>query len=470
MSFGVYDITKYFFRHTAEFRPVKALFLVCSLLLLQNCSEHTGGQLFNETLPGKAEITRKQDGNNHLTDQNNSALQPTTKSVGTMKASIAVALSYSADIRAAEALRDQSEVNVSIARSGYMPSLQSSLESGTGSNYDYRLALTQPIYDFGRTGAKVAGAQAGKNIAHERLRGTQEQVALEMAQAYIAIKRFEALASAARENIAVHKNFVKLASERAQGGVADSTEEQLAEIQLSEASSTLEDVEGNLRAARSNFYSLTGYQAGKLSDVVRLDLSAYTPNALDIPNRLAQAPAVKLARAQEEQALRTVDEEKASLLPTLSAEVYYRDGENRSDSRTGAGLKIVGPTLNGLSNFQRVSALNKAANSYRWSSEAARRKITLQLNLYRDQVPTLTEQARLLNTQSVKSVKLRKLYESQFMIGTRDFNDLINIQNDISNLDNRIVNASYDAIQIEYNVASQLGELLNLLNIEDHGL
>lgn len=395
--------------------------------------------------------------------QNNNAISG--KNASTLKGTLSIAIARSPEVKAAKASSEQSRLSISVARSGYMPTLQSSAGVGVDNEYDYQVTLSQPVYDFGRTKSKVGEAQAASEAADEKVRSAREQIALQAARAFISIKRYQALLDAAKTNISVRERFVTLANARAQGGISDASEQQLAQVQLSEARSAYEDVDGRLNAAKTDYNSLTGSEPGALAEVEKLHLEALLSNK-ELDDLISKAPSIKIAKAQKEQAVQSIEAEKAGLFPTLTVDGHYKQSDHTSDSKTGIGLRLAGPTFNGLSNFYRLKALKLAASSQNWNSESARRELLLQINQFKTQVPTLLRQAKLLGDQSQKSVKLRALYENQFVIGKRDFNDLSGIQNDIFSLDNKGINSRYDAIETEYNAAGHLGILLELLHIE----
>lgn len=382
-----------------------------------------------------------------------------------MRGSVLSALYHSADVKSAESKFSEAGLNVSIAKAGYMPTLQSSVGAGTSDSYDYSVSVGQPLYDFGQTKARVSQASSGKSASSEELRATREDIALKASRAFISIKRYEALVNAAREDIAVHERFVKLASTRSQGGISDATEVQLANVHLGEAQSNLEDAEGYLRAARSTYHSYVGYAAAELADVP--DLKLNLADTAELAASTVNAPTVKMAEARGDEAQNAANAEKAALYPRLSAEAFYRGGDNYSSDKSGIGLRLTGPTFNGFSNFHRVEAMNIAAESSRWNAEAARRNVALQVREFTDRAPTLKNQIGILSMQQEKAKKLRSLYEEQFKMGERNFLDLITVQSDVIRLERSKINAKYDILDLQYSAASALGTLQQQLAINE---
>ncbi|WP_163267596.1 TolC family protein [Chelativorans alearense] len=388
-----------------------------------------------------------------------------TAEAGSLRASVISALSHSSTVRRAQADLSAAAVDVKIAYSGYQPSLQSSAAVGTRDSYDYRVSLAQPLYDWGRTGAQVDRAEAGQAGALAEYTEARETAALEAAAAHIAVKRSEELIAAAERNLAVYRHFAALAKQRASGGVGDATDLELVGVRQGEAESALEDVRGALRKAHSVYLLRIGAEADGLSEVPELPLTLDT--GVDVA--VSEAPAVKAARAREAAARQAVKSEQAGLLPKVSAEAFVRGDQNSGGADTGVGLRITGPTMAGLSNFNKVEAARLQADSAKWAAETARRGASLQVRQLLDQEPTLRRRLGILGAELKRARALRALYEDQFKIGERKVADLVNMQADIFRIESSRVNARYDILDLQYAAAGAVGTLLGSLQLAPPG-
>ena len=384
-----------------------------------------------------------------------------------IRATVASALRHSAVVHRAQADRSSAEVDVKIAYGGYQPQLQSQAGFGTNDTYDYGITVAQPLYDWGRTGADVERAKAGLASAEASFMDVAEKAALEAVAAHIAVRRSEELVKAAQENLVAHQRFTELATDRTSGGVGDATEVELAGVHQGEAESALEDTKGGLRNAYSVYYSRVGREAARLAPVPELPLFLGEDRNLEAV--ALNAPAVLAARARQEAARHAAKVERAGLLPRLSAEAFVRGDDDADDAQTGVGLRIMGPSLAGLSNFSRVEAANLQADSARWASEAARREATLQARELFDHEPTLRGRIAILDTQLVRARALRDLYEDQFEIGERSVADLVNVQADVFRIERSLINARYDIIDLQYQAAAALGYLIDALQVNLKG-
>lgn len=379
---------------------------------------------------------------------------------------VAAALRHSPKVRRARADLSGTNVDVKIAYAGFHPEFQSEAGVGTDQAYDYELSLAQPIYDWGRTGADIGRAKAQERAAEANLLEAAELAALEAVEAHIAVQRSRRLVDAAHENLDAHRRFTRLANDRASGGVGDATEVELAGVHEGEAHSSLADARGALRNALSVYYTRVGLEPKALAEIPELPLDLLKQG--NVAAATLNAPAVVAARARQEAARNAASMERAGLLPKLSAEAYIR-GRDIDDPATGVGLRVTGPTVKGLRNFNRVEAAELEAASAKWAAEAARREATIRVDELVDREPTLRSRIRILREQLENARSLRDLYEDQFKIGTRSVADLVNVQADVFRIENGLINARYDIVSLQYSAAAALGHLMSSLQVNLEG-
>lgn len=385
----------------------------------------------------------------------------------TLRGAVVAGLNYSAAVKGGIAQVAEAGTNVSIAQSGYLPTLESSAGFSDTSQHDYRISISQPLFDWGLTGAKVDKARAGVAAAKAGLQAQREETALAAASAFIEVKRRERLAAAADDNVDVHSRIARLARDRHNGGVGDSSEVELARVRLGEAQSALQEELGALRSARSAYYAQVGHNPGKLARVPTLALKASA--IADLDAAVAKAPGVIAAVAREEAARHVVDAEKASLLPKVSVQGYVRDDGDSRGQYTGVGLRVSGPTITGLSNFQRVGAARLAAESARWKAESVKREAIRKVREFIDRAPTLKSKIAILAQQIRQARALRDVYEDQFKVGQRSLIDLVNVQADINRITRSRINARYDNILLQYRASAALGRLQQELGLALQG-
>lgn len=375
---------------------------------------------------------------------------------------VSAAVRNSAEYRSAELNHKRKGVNVSIEKSGYMPTLQSSVSYGTENDAEYNLSLSQPVFDFGETQSRVAQARYDEVAASQELKDLYEDIALRTAEAYISIKRNEALLAAAIRNLEMHKDIRGLAGERVKAGAADSAEVQLAEVQMSGAEALRDDFESELNLSSSAYASLVGHPPARLSDVMDLDLdlSAYGSGggAVDGSHSVKRAVAMERRNRSELQA------EKSSLFPKVSLEAYYRRGDSGS-SEQGMLVRLKGPTLTGLSNFQRVQAMQLSAEGSRMEVEHVRRGLKQELTALSQSNAADVRRVRNLEARLKTTKRLRDVYREKFKVGSKSLTDLTSVQRDYFDIEQSIINARYSILTNEYTAARKLGILKEKLGL-----
>lgn len=439
-------------------------------LTLQGCQANTAGSAaeVGKTAVGATTATKVgvSDSNAKVAEAvaSPSLVKANDQGGSTLREAVSAALGYSAKVRSTAADLALAGVDVDIARAGYHPTFQSSAGIGTSNTGDYRIVLSQPLYDWGHTKANVAGARSGQVAAEADLAAEREKTALDAALAYIAVNRGEALVGAAVDNLAVYQRIAGLAKDRTASGIGDASEVELAGVHTGEAESALEDARGALRNARSVYSSRVGREADGLASAPELRLpfgdkegAAFTASEI---------PAVAAARAREEAARHAMESERAGLLPKLSAEAFVRAEDDFGDVEEGVGLRITSPTFVGLSNFRRVDASRLQAESAGWAAETARRDALRQVQEYQDREPTLRERLRILGEQLKRAQALRDFYEDQFKIGERSVSDLVNVQADIFRIERSLINARFDILDLQYGAVGALGTLQKTLGVQ----
>ena len=383
-----------------------------------------------------------------------------------LRGAIQSALAYSATVRQAVSDLRMARLKISIARSGYFPRVQSSAGSSSDLSMTYRLSVTQPIYDWGQTGAAVDKAKADLVAATAHLDTQRETTALDAAQAYIEVKRNEALFKATQDNFAEYKKITKLASDRYGGGVGDSADVQFAKVRQGEARSALEGAASQLRDARAVYDSRMGHKPGNLAQapdlVTRLDMVG------DFKRAVAKAPAVRYALAKQKAAMYDAEKQEASLLPTLSTIATIK-GEDDDFFSKSYGLTLQAPTFSGFSNFEWAKSARLAANSAGWKAEEERRKAIRQINKFIETAPLLRSRVTILDEESNKAHHLQELYHDQFLVGHRSLTDLLNMQSDILRIAQNRIKAHFDMLGTQYNALSAIGRLLSGLGIKIEG-
>jgi len=386
----------------------------------------------------------------------------TPPALSSMASVVRKGLANSPEVNKSQTDRLVSGLSVGVARDAFWPTLSGSIGADTHSEGNYDLRLTQPIFDFGARAAGLRGARAQQRATDREAFGTHEDVALNSAKAYITVKRYEALVKVADDNIAAHRRFLDLADTRLGGGVADRAEVDLAEVRLATARATKADFEGQLASARSLYTLLIGEPPNGLDEPGMLSLQ--TSELVDIDVFAERSPRVEQAIAEIAVADNQIGVERAALLPELQGEAVLA-GDHDDSPTPYIGVRLVGPTFTGASQFRNVEIARAQKLAAEYEAQAVRREVKDTLSRFVDNDGALADEIRILKGQISRAQSLRKVYEDQFVLGTRSLTDLISVQNDIFGIAQTLVQNRYDRMAIQYEATAAIGRLQQELGL-----
>lgn len=383
--------------------------------------------------------------------------------------SVRKTLARSPELKLAEYEIAEAGGNVEIARSGYFPTLDSEAKVGSDDSEGYKVSISQPLFDWGKTRATVRRARTLKTGAELRLHEIRENTARDAAIAHASIVRDRTLLKVAKTNFEAHKAIHKLAMDRLEGGVSDTGESTLADVKLNEAEQGVVDAQSDLTESRRDYNRLIGQAPGGLIDPEYFKLDSQGNGALN--SAVANAPAVRIAELSQTVAEQTERLERSEFLPKLSVDAYAQTNNNNrinnNQSDVGVVLRLKGPTFNGLSQFYKYKNAQLRQQSAVHERERARRSVEQAVQRYRGRAPQLMRRIRLLRTRSRSARRLVEDYKSQFLLGSRSLLDLFNAQQQVSSAEIETVEVRFEIHQLQYQAASALGELTYLLGVSE---
>ena len=253
-----------------------------------------------------------------------------------LEEAIALALAQHPAIRAAEGGRAAADARVPQAFSGFLPRVdadasarrqqgfQSSIDRFfTVSNYSTNVTLTQKLYDFGKTGARVDEARANAKASEEELERVRQEVALNVKLAYYGLLEAQRLVRVAEA--AVERAELNLKSARGffEVGIVPKSDVTRAEVELANARVGLIRARNAVRLAETTLANALGTAA----PVQVQDILAYEPFVADPALLLTEAfrarPEVRRAQARVDAARFQLRQATAGFLPDLNGNASY---------------------------------------------------------------------------------------------------------------------------------------------------
>ena len=329
------------------------------------------------------------------------------------------------------------------------------------------IQLSQLLYDFGRTGGSIDQQEYLSDSYRYSLYSTMTDVALSTMQAYLSVKRYQALSLAARDNIVSIERVKDTARLRADAGLSSQSDVLQAETRIAGMRATVEQYRAQQRSAQAQLTVLTGVVSDNLPDLpqslldqkVTLDKIPYENSTL-----------VRAAQAKQQAAIQLVNQTEAQHWPTLKVQA----GRTRYENTGGGGsywddqvqLAVDAPVYQGGA----VSAKVRAAEGQRQAAQADVEKAKLDINqkastAYADMIGGQQRQVAG-EEQYGSATHTRSVYQDEYKLSKRSLNDLLSVEQDVFQADTMRIGALYDGWDASVRYAAAVDNLVDMLGID----
>ena len=350
------------------------------------------------------------------------------------------------------------------------PGLTSSQTGGgSGSAGDFGIRGTKLIYDGGKTDAEIERQKARQSGAAQRIHVAVEQLAAQIADAYLESVKQQKLADEARRNVDAHSDLVSRVAEIANVDRGRKSDLDQANARLEQAKVTLATRQAALTEATAALGALVQRRVASLqqprSAAPAMPASENAALAL-----IETHPAILAARADVEVA------EKA-------AKVADKWRQPRLDLQGTWGAEPAGTANRKYFNTLDVRVVSNwtgfdggagqaAANAAREQQQAAldtldstRRDLSTEVIWHWNAVQTRSDRAAAWERLVVQLSSVRDNYWEQFKIGRRSVLDLLNVENEIFQARTNAQTDAADQEQSRYRVlgaTARLGDFFSL--------
>ncbi|WP_047608346.1 TolC family outer membrane protein [Rahnella aquatilis] len=329
--------------------------------------------------------------------------------------------------------------------------------------------LSQLLYDFGRTGGSISQQEYLSDSYRYSLYSTMTDVALSTLQAYLSVKRYQALSLAARDNIASLERVRDTARLRADAGLSSQSDVLQAQTRIAGMKATVEQYRAQQRSAQAQLTVLTGVVSDNLPDLPQSLLDQkVTLNKIPYEN----STLVRAAQAKQQAAIEEVNQTEAQHWPTLKVQA----GRTRYENSGGGGsywddqvqLAVDAPVYQGGA----VSAKIRAAEGQRQAAQAEVEKAKLDINqkasaAYADMIGG--QQRQLAGEEQFGSAThTRSVYQDEYKLSKRSLNDLLSVEQDVFQADTSRIGALYDGWDATVRYAAAVDNLVDMLGIDRH--
>ena len=379
------------------------------------------------------------------------------------------------------------------ARGRYYPSVDLNARAGReerdvpgdrpindGDDYGFdttEFSITQLLFDGFATRDEVARLGYEKLSRYYDFKRASEEVALEVAVAYLDTVKYQRLVVFARNNLQVHRAIHAQIAERAGGGVSQGVDLDQAVARVGLAETNLVVEAANLNDVQIRFQRLVGaYPAANLAvpTVPEDEIPELRGAALEIAYQRSYVinSAIENLRAAQE----ALNLTNAPMMPRV--DLRYRN--EVSHNVGGVGLDFD----KGRFDTEAIE-LVLSYNLFRGGADSARKReyyslynaaieerkqacLNVRQEISNDfnQLAALREQVVLTEVSRKAQDSTRKAYRDQFDRGQRSLLDLLDSQNEYFDAERSNISAIVDQVAAQASTLGSMGLLLSSLGVD----
>lgn len=272
---------------------------------------------------------------------------------------------------------------------------------GPFGTFDARLTGTQSIFDFSSI-RRFQSSKIAVGSVRQDFESTGEQVASQVARAYLAALKADVDVETAQANITLSEAVLTQADNQKQAGTGTGIEITRAKVQLANDRQHLVEAENARRAARLRLLRAIGLRLD--ADLDLTDKMAYVPvDAVTLEQAKAQAlaerPDLKAQQQRESSARLSADATRFERLPTVSAFGDYGSigsGLNSSllPTRT-VGIQVKVPLFDGGKRDARRLEAESQYRAERVRANDLKEQIELDVRLALDSLQSAEEEVKV---------------------------------------------------------------------------
>ena len=273
-----------------------------------------------------------------------------------MEQAVLAAVQVHPSIRGARAQELQAAEAVDVAKAGYRPQISGGVESQINSyrnlSYDSRsvytanLSASQMLFDFGKVAGAKRQAEAGVRASEAQVELAMDDIIARTAQAWVDARTQQRLVEIAREQLDAVADITGLVRERVVKGATSRSDLEQANSRLDSLRSQLLAAEAEAQRASLTLMHLTGrvVPITPIGDIPPV----LTDGGCDVMAD-TDTPAIRVAKAQLDDARAQLAIAKADRLPTVSLDANVGQaltdgsrlfGEYRTTGQVGVNVSM----------------------------------------------------------------------------------------------------------------------------------
>jgi adhesin transport system outer membrane protein len=434
-----------------------------------------------------------------------SALCSVKSNAQSLEQAVATALDTHPDIRQSFARFKSKEEDVNRAAAGYLPTID--LTAGYGYEYtdtpsnrrsafddqdgktelargEFGISIKQMLFDGMFTSNEVERTKFEASAEQWTLIANAEDLALQVAKAYLNYIKTEELIKLAEKNIESHQAIYSQIKERTDSGLGNIADLSQVTGRLARAQSNMISARNNNLDARTQFIRLTNTQPENLilpvpdADMLPKDKSS----GLSVATK--RHPVIKSAQQDIRAARSFKSAVKSNYYPKLSLELAANADNDISGE---SGLNQFGDNVGGHRNDATAmlrlqynfysggkDIANERSAAYKVSeaqeiNASAHRQVIESFELAWNAFEMLDLQKKYIKQHVITSMDTWSAYKQQFDIGQRNLLDLLDTENELFQARQDYLDADFNELSARYRLLNSTGQLLDSLRVTRSG-
>lgn len=403
----------------------------------------------------------------------------------TLQEALATAYLTNPTLREERAHLRSTDEQVPVALAGWRPTVQGTMNltyyDGTtnyastggylGSSRRYQtpgynggVQITQPLYQGGKTVASVHAATNQVMAERAKLIETEQEVFLNVVNAYVGLIEDEQLLQIAINNEHVLQQQLSATSERFHIGEITRTDVAQAQAALASATAERQQAEGTLQTAQATYLQTVGMAApSNLEAPQPLNLPVHSEQdtvALAVQNN----PMVVNALFSEAQRKDNVEVQTAQIMPKVSAALNYQHSVNQGygnslqDNKYGE-IEFSIPIYQGGSEYASIRGARQDAQAAHREVDVQRRTALQKAAASWQQMVSLKQSISSDRIAISASVIALDGVERQALLGTSTTLAVLQQQQTLLQAQRTLVQHLSNLVTYSYNVAAAIGRL-----------
>ena len=437
----------------------------------------------------------------------------------TLKEALTAAYLYNPTLKAAQAQLRSTDNQVSLAKSGYRPTISGTVQYGyensntkirnlatstgsypvcptgsvnptTGACVDggaigvplgstgstatnitshprsAEIGIQQNIFNGFQTYNNVKGAEAGVEAGRENLRAAEVNVLLNAATAYMNVVRDQAIVDLRKNNVKVLAEQLRATEDRYKVGEVTKTDLSQAQSGLAQGQADLSIAQGTLYGDQALFAQYIGHPPRALKDPGPPEklLPTTLQRAIDITQ--TENPSLLSAVFQERAQQHVVKQLKGQLLPSLTANATYTnsvspfgftEGTQESDTQVFGQLNVPVYQAGAVSAQirQAIETLSQARQQMDVQRELARQNVSSQWALVTAAKGNIAAGKSAVEATRIALEGVRE----EERVGQRTILDVLNSEQQNLNAQVNLASFQRDLVVASYGVLAAMGRL-----------